>query len=84
MRYFLLTYVRRPDGRIDEQAQVARRLRPRDWQNCSVIMDFKNQQILAASVDGKTIPHDWQRVYDYYVLYYREIFEDLSVANTQS
>jgi hypothetical protein len=81
MRYFLLTYVKRPDGKIDEQAQVARRLRSRDWQNCSVILDFKDQRVLMASVDGNTIPHDWDRLYSYYEPYYREIFQDLSAAH---
>ena len=54
MRYLLLTYYTKPTGKIDEVMTVARKLRPRDWQTCNVILDFKDQRVLLCSVAGLT------------------------------
>ena len=42
MRYFIITYYTKPDGKVDEATQVTKKVRPRDLQTASVILDFKH------------------------------------------
>lgn len=81
MRYFLVTYVRRPNGKIDEQTQVVKNLRQRDWQMANVILDFKEMKVLAASAQGTSVPKNWDSVHDYYLQYYESTFRRLHQEN---
>ena len=45
MRYMLITYLRKPGGKIDEQVEVSRNLKPKDKTNCNVILDFVEKKV---------------------------------------
>jgi hypothetical protein len=62
---------------MDEETSVSRRLRNKDVETASVIMDFKTQTVLQAQLDGKVIDKNWQRIHDYYHQHYEEIFKQL-------
>lgn len=81
MRYFLITYIRKPDGQLDECTEVSRRIRPKDLQMCSVILDFQDQKVVIASLNGVVVPKVWERVVEYYRPYYKDIFESLETAH---
>jgi hypothetical protein len=66
MRYLLLTYYYQANGKIDEGMAVATKVRTRDWQTANVILDFKEQKVLAASVKGMTATRDWDTIVSYY------------------
>lgn len=77
MRYFLVRYLRRPNGQMDEEVSVRKSLRTKDLQSSSVILDFKNQQVVVASLEGKTVPKDWWKIRDFYHQHYPKMIEDL-------
>jgi len=81
MRYFLITYVRRPNGKIDETTEVVNKLRRRDIQMANVILDFKDQRVLAATVDGNVVDKDWDKIHNYFHQHYPAIFERLHKEN---
>lgn len=81
MRYLTLTYLRKPNGQIDEQMAVANRVKLNDWQTCSVILDFRDQKVLKASVDGTTLPKDWDHIVGYYYQHYSSTIERLFIEN---
>jgi hypothetical protein len=81
MRYLLLTYFYQANGKIDEGMTVSTRVRTRDWQTANVILDFKEQKVLKASVRDATIPKDWDRIVGYYYPFYTNIMERLLVEN---
>ena len=81
MRYFLITYVRRPNGKIDEQTQVTKNLRQRDWQMANVILDFKELKVLAASAQGVNVPKNWDSVHNYFLQFYESTFRRLHQEN---
>jgi len=81
MRYLLLTYYKRPSGQIDETTAVSRNLRPRDYQTCSVILDFQTLSVLKCSMEGAVVPRDWDRIVSYYNQYYSSIIERLFKEN---
>ena len=81
MRYLMLTYFYQANGKIDEGMTVTTRVRTKDWQTASVILDFKEQKVLKASMNNTTIPKDWDRIVGYYYPYYPAIMERLLREN---
>lgn len=81
MRYLILTYVKRPNGHIDEQMAVARSLKKRDYQTANVILDFKELKVVVASMDGKNVPKDFDRIVQYYMQHYESTIKRLFQEN---
>ena len=81
MRYLMLTYYYQANGKIDEGMTVATRLRTKDWQTASVILDFKELKVLKASIRDNAIPKDWERIVGYYYPFYPAIMERLLQEN---
>ena len=81
MRYLMLTYYTKPNGKIDESTVVATRVKTKDWQIANVILDFKELKVLKASVRDATIPKDWDRIVGYYYPFYTNIMERLLQEN---
>ena len=81
MRYLLLTYYTKPDGKIDEAMAVSKRVRPSDLQTASVILDFKKLEVVKASMGGVAVPRDWDRIVSYYHQHYANTIERLLKEN---
>ena len=62
---------------MDEVISVAKKLRTRDLQTSSVILDFRARRVELASLDGVTVPKDWQRIRDFYYQHYKRVIDDL-------
>jgi hypothetical protein len=81
MRYLILTYYYQANGKIDEGMTVSNNIKRKDWQTASVILDFKDQKVLKASLRDTTIPKDWNRIVGYYYPFYTSIMERLFTEN---
>ena len=81
MRYLLLTYYTKPDGKIDEAMAVSKRVKPGDLQTASVILDFKKLEVVKASMGGVAVPRDWDRIVSYYHQHYANTIERLLKEN---
>lgn len=81
MRYLILTYYRKPDGRIDETMQISRNLKNRDIATANVILDFKKLAVIKASMGGVTVPRDFNRIVEYYMQYYESTIARLFKEN---
>jgi hypothetical protein len=81
MRYLFLTYVTKPDGKIDEQMEVSRRVKQRDLQMANVILDFKELKVIKCSMGGVQVPRDWDRILGYYYNHYASTIERLLKEN---
>ena len=81
MRYLILTYYTKPNGQIDEVMAVSKNLKNRDHQTANVILDFKTQSVLKCSMDGKTVPKNWDRIVSYYYQHYAATIERLFEEN---
>jgi hypothetical protein len=77
----MLTYYYQPSGKIDEVMTVATRVKNKDWQTASVILDFKEQIVLKAALRDTAIPKDWNRIVGYYYPFYTNIMERLLQQN---
>ena len=81
MRYLLLTYITKPNGKIDELMTIATKIKRKDWQTANVILDFKEQKVLICSVGGITANKDWNTIVGYYYQHYAATIERLFQEN---
>ena len=81
MRYLLLTYYRKPTGKIDEAMTLSRSLKLRDRQMANVILDFETLSVVKCSMDGVAVPKDWDRIVSYYYKHYSATIERLFTEN---
>ena len=81
MRYLILTYYKKADGKIDETMAVSRNLKTRDIQTANVILDFKTLSVLKCSMGGEQVPRDWDRIVSYYHQHYAATIERLFTEN---
>jgi hypothetical protein len=77
MRYLTITYVKRPNGQLDEQVQVSNKLRERDLTTCNIILDFKEKKVEKCVIEGVRTETHWDTMYGYYQQIYPAIFERL-------
>jgi len=84
VRYLLITYVRKPNGQIDEQVSISKRSRPSDIQTCNVILDFSKKKIDKCVVEGKVVDTDWNKMIEYYQRIYPTLLDQLIKNNTES
>lgn len=81
MRYLILSYYKKADGRIDESMEVARNLKPRDIQTANVILDFKKLEVVKASMGGTQVPKNFDTIVQYYMQHYENIITRLFNEN---
>jgi hypothetical protein len=81
MRYLILTYYKKADGKIDEAMAVSRRIKTSDLQMANVILDFKELKVVKCSMGAVQIPKDWDRVLAYYHQHYASTIERLLQEN---
>lgn len=81
MRYLILTYYRKADGKIDESMSVSRNLKTRDIEYANVILDFKKLEVVKASMSGTQIPKDFDKIVTYYMQFYESVITRLFNEN---
>lgn len=81
MRYLLITYYRKANGKIDEVMTVSNKIRPKDHQMTNIILDFKDQVVLKCIMDGEQVPKDWDKIVSYFYQYYQATIERLFTEN---
>jgi hypothetical protein len=84
VRYLLIVFVRKPNGQIDEQVSIAKRVRTSDLQMCNVIMDYGKKKVDKCVVEGKVVDTDWNKLNDYYKRIYPTLIDQLEKSNTES
>jgi fructose-specific phosphotransferase system component IIB len=81
MRYFIVTYYTKANGKVDEATSVANKVKTRDIQTASVILDFKDCSVLKSSMGGVVVPKDFQKIVSFYHQHYPHVIERLFKEN---
>ena len=81
MRYFIVTYYTKPNGKVDEATSVANRIKTKDLQTASVILDFKDCSVLKSSMGGVVVPRDFRKISSFYHQHYPNVIERLFKEN---
>ena len=66
---------------MDEVVSVSARLKLRDRQTAAVILDFATQTVLQCSMNGTTVPKDWNKIVSFYYQHYAATFDRLAKQN---
>jgi len=77
MRYLLITYLRKPNGQIDEQVSVNKRLKPADKQMCNVIIDYATKKVEKCVIEGKVMETSFEKMNEYYKRVYPVLISKL-------
>ena len=77
MRYLLITFLRKPNGQIDEQVAVSKRVKSSDIQMCNVILDYAKKKIDKCVIEGKILDSDWDKMNEYYKRIYPSLVAQL-------
>ena len=77
MRYLLITYYKKPNGQIDEQVAVSKRVKTSDIQTCNVILDYVKKKIEKCVIEGKVVDSDWDKMNEYYKRIYPSLVAQL-------
>ncbi len=70
MRYLLITFYRKPNGQIDEQARFVKRCRNSDLVNSNIILDYGKKTVDKCVVEG----HRLDKSFNDLNLYYKKIY----------
>lgn len=81
MRYLLISYYKKPNGQLDEVVGVVNTLKLKDRQTAAVILDFKTQSVLQCSMNGQSVPKNWDRIVNFYYRHYAATFDRLAKEN---
>lgn len=84
MKYLLIQFLRKPNGQIDEQVSIAKKVRPTDLQTCNVILNFSERKVEKCVIEGKVVETDWDRMNNYYKKIYPNLISELEKANQTS
>lgn len=77
----MITFFRKPNGQIDEQVQVSKRVRNSDAQMCNVILDFSEKKVQKCIIEGKIVDTDWEKMSSYYKKIYPALVDQLEKNN---
>ena len=77
MRYLLITYLRQPNGQIDEQVAFAKKVKQSDLQTVNVIMDYKTQTVMKCVIESKVVPTTFESLNNYYKEVYPSLIAQL-------
>jgi hypothetical protein len=69
--------MRKPNGQIDEQVAVSKRVKTSDIQTCNVILDFVKKKIDKCVIEGKVVESDWEKMNEYYKRIYPSLVAQL-------
>lgn len=81
MRYFIVNYYTKANGKVDEATTVSKKVKTRDLQSASIILDFKTCTVLKSTMGGVVVPKDFQKIASFYHQHYPNIIERLFKEN---
>jgi len=80
MRYFIVTYFKKPTGKINESIKMDTKVRMKDLQGASVIIDYKERKIVKSNFEeelGADMQHDFNTINNFYKGHYAQMISQL-------
>lgn len=69
--------MRKPNGQIDEQVGVSKKVRNSDIQTCNVIIDYVKKKVDKCVIEGSKVETDFDKMNDYYKRIYPSLVAQL-------
>jgi len=80
MRYFLVTYFQQPGGKYNESVKLDTKIRKRDSESASVIIDYETRKIVKSRFQGELgneKGRDFDTINNFYKGHYPEMIAQL-------
>lgn len=79
MRYLIITYVQKPDGRYNESVNVDSKVRNRDRDTASVILDYETKTVVKSRFVGElgSDDRDFDTINNFYKEHYRDLITSI-------
>ena len=69
--------MRKPNGQIDEQVAVSKKVKPSDLQTCNVILDYAKKTVDKCVIEGKVHDTTFEQMREYYAKIYPQLVTQL-------
>jgi hypothetical protein len=83
-RYLMITFVRKPNGQIDEMVTISKRVKASDTQMANIILDFKERKIIKCVIESEVVNTNWDMLTEYYKKVYPVLFSQLEKEFAES
>jgi hypothetical protein len=80
MRYLIIQYIKNGHGKVDESMIISKSLKNKDLATASVILDFKEKQIVKGNFNGQLVEKNWPKVRNFYHEFYPKYIDLLEAA----
>lgn len=84
MKYLFIQFLRKPNGQIDEQVSIGKKVKSSDIQTCNVILNYAEKKVEKCVIEGKVLDTDWDKMNNYYKKIYPNLITQLEKANEKS
>ena len=84
MKYLFIQFLRKPNGQIDEQVSIGKKVKSSDIQTCNVILNYAEKKVEKCVIEGKLLDTDWDKMNNYYKKIYPNLITQLEKANEKS
>lgn len=84
MKYLFIQFLRKPNGQIDEQVSIGKKVKTTDIQTCNVILNYAEKKVEKCVIEGKVLDTDWDKMNNYYKKIYPNLINQLEKANEKS
>ena len=61
MKYLFIQFLRKPNGQIDEQVSIGKKVKSSDIQTCNVILNYAEKKVEKCVIEGKVLDTDWDK-----------------------
>lgn len=84
MRFFIVKYIKQPNGQFNEQSYMDKKVRKRDEDMASIILDYKDRKVVKAVMNDEVLPRDFDRLDSFYHPHYPETIDYLRSKYSQT
>lgn len=78
MRYFVVTYARKPNGQHDEAVSVEAKIRNSVRDMATVILDYKDRKVIKMRLpEDQVAAKDFEKIHEYYNKHYETVIKGL-------
>ena len=83
MRYVIIKYMQKPDGKYDEQFIVAEKIRNKDMESATVILDYAERKVVKMRLPNATQEdRNFNKISEFYKGHYKDAIKELEELYT--
>lgn len=82
MRFLIINFFRKKNGRIDEVVRTAKTIEQTDIETANVVVDYVDKKVVKCIIDGLPVNTGFPELNEYYKKIYPTVIENLELEAT--